>query len=399
MTVARCHSHDDLQRAIEHAAHLLPAQGPITVFVHHNTLHAFEHQSFDEGVRSGGQTFGCHSYLPEDRYRQLLDKGRIRNADLESVLLNDLGDEASALVACLGTRYSLRLAMLQQSMVAGTDAELEWALYESDALQKFRRDCPPPICEQMVASTRRWVMRDLRNGDRGVLQNECSLNELVRQFDESSIESWSDTRWEAVTVELLWRVCILGVDWADSLEDRHAAAVLRHRDAMRELTNVDTDELVHEVLIRFCSVFLDQGFAHWSLPRREAGFLPSFFELYRDQIIEPTRWLQGLASELQRITDERLDPLASIAESLAALGVSDDERDHFITQTLLALPGWAGMVWQMETNAAWAPHPAPPGSLAGFLAVRLILERLCAPVRNLGAFGISGALTRISPLR
>ena len=37
-----------LARAIEHAAHLLPAQGPINVFIHHNTLHAFE-----ELMRSG----------------------------------------------------------------------------------------------------------------------------------------------------------------------------------------------------------------------------------------------------------------------------------------------------------------------------------------------------------
>ena len=34
---------DRLAKAIEHAAHYLPAQGPISVCIHHNTLHAFEH--------------------------------------------------------------------------------------------------------------------------------------------------------------------------------------------------------------------------------------------------------------------------------------------------------------------------------------------------------------------
>ncbi len=56
-------AHTRLRHAIDHAAHLLPAQGPITVFIHHNTLHAFEDRSFEEAVEEGAQVFGCQPYL------------------------------------------------------------------------------------------------------------------------------------------------------------------------------------------------------------------------------------------------------------------------------------------------------------------------------------------------
>ena len=46
-------SHDSsslrtLARVIDRVAELLPAQGPISIFIHHNTLHAFEHLPFEE---------------------------------------------------------------------------------------------------------------------------------------------------------------------------------------------------------------------------------------------------------------------------------------------------------------------------------------------------------------
>src|SRR5438874_4570584 len=83
-----------LQTVIEHAAHLLPAQGPITVFIHHNTLHAFEHLPFLEAVRKGARVFSCQPFLSKDRYREALGRGRIRAADLEAVLREDLGPRA-----------------------------------------------------------------------------------------------------------------------------------------------------------------------------------------------------------------------------------------------------------------------------------------------------------------
>src|SRR4249919_740352 len=115
-----------LRHVVEHAAHLLPAQGPITVFIHHNTLHAFEDLPFDEGVEKGAHVFGCQPYLTEDRYRDALMRGRIRFADLQEVLEKDLGRRAGEAVPCIGTLLPLRLAMLQYPMRTGPTEELVW---------------------------------------------------------------------------------------------------------------------------------------------------------------------------------------------------------------------------------------------------------------------------------
>jgi len=39
-----------LTRVMDQIAHLLPAQGPISIFIHHNTLQAFEHWPYEKDV-------------------------------------------------------------------------------------------------------------------------------------------------------------------------------------------------------------------------------------------------------------------------------------------------------------------------------------------------------------
>ena len=79
-------------------------------------------------------TYGCHAYLPEDRYRQKRGEGRILPQDLAAELVDELGDDADHLIGYLGTRFHLRLAMLQHPLRQGPDAELRWLLAETDAL-------------------------------------------------------------------------------------------------------------------------------------------------------------------------------------------------------------------------------------------------------------------------
>ena len=373
-----------LKSVIEHAAHLLPAQGPITVFIHHNTLHAFEDLPFTEGVKKGAITFGCQPFLSEQRYREALGRGRIRFAGLEAVLNEDLRERASETVAGLCSRRELRLAMLQYPVRTAPSEELRWFVAETDALRKVRPEASAAARGRLIAETRRWVMRDLRGGAE-VLRNGTTrkprsqpprtLMELIERFGEQAIEDWDDAAWEEFTLQVLWRVCLDGTARVP-VAAPVPAPLVRHRDLLEEAAGVDIDPWINDILIPFCAAFLDQGFAHWPLPGREQGFYRSFCTLYRRPGGPPNRWLHGLAAELARLEEFHIGPLESIRESLDLLGVPEDEWESYLSQTFLALRGWGGMVRQVEIRRDSVAHAIPNGSLIEFLAVRLILERL-----------------------
>ncbi len=237
----------------------------------------------------------------------------------------------------------------------------------------------------MVAETRHWVMRDLRNGHGRSVNSTGSesakvkqhVHELFQLFGKAGIERWNDATWESLSLQLLWRICRDGTRQVATERTRHREFPTRHAELLKQATSDDCDVLVNDLLIRFCAAFLDQGYANWSLPYREEGFLRSFAKMYSHSTL-PTRWLRGLRQEMQRLVDDSTDPFDLIDQSLVALGVVGAEQDAFVLATLEALPGWAGMIWQMESNAEWTLRPAPQGTLVEFLAVRLILDRLAA---------------------
>lgn len=392
-----------LRSAIEHGAHLLPAQGPITVFIHHNTLHALEDLSFTEAVQRAARIFGCQPYLGEDRYREELRRGRIRFAELRAVLREDLGDRANDRILPGETRLQLRLGMLEHPLRYGPTEELVWFMAETNALRRIRRAASPAIRQRLIGETRRWVMRDLRGGNeagrngngsaaRAERRASAGLAWLLKQFGESAIENWTDRTWEAFTLQALWRVCRDGV--AD-VPDPAAPAPppTRHRDLLLRVTGADPDLLVNDLLTRFCAAFLDQGVAHWPLPHRDEGFYRAFCALYGRPGGPPDRWLRGLAAELARLDDGPVTPLESVEESLRLLGVGPAEWDAFLAETLLALRGWGGMTHFLEQHPERAPLPVPHGTLIEFLAIRLLLDRFAVASTAREALGYTGPLT------
>jgi uncharacterized protein len=358
-----------LERAIEHAAHVLPAQGPISAFIHHNTLHAFEHLPFDEAVVEGGRLFGCEPYLQETAYRDKLAQGRIRSVDLDAVLQS----EADGPIASLTTRVELRRTMLVHEVVTAPAAELRWFMTETDALRRLRSDLLPEHRKRWLEASRVELI------ELQAARGTDSRAKLVADVPKVS-EDWPAAKCEEPALQTLWRVCRQGVHTTTyphrlppSLQ-RHSS--IRHRDWLLEACGEDADLLVHDVLIRFCAAFIDQGLSHWMLPHRDQGFRQAFTLLYKAPGGPPDAWLRGLRAELIRIDQAKMSSLDSILESLQLLGVAEEQWETYLTHSLLALRGWSGMIRQLELRGDRVALPVPTGSLVDLLAVRLLLDRL-----------------------
>jgi uncharacterized protein YbcC (UPF0753/DUF2309 family) len=123
-----------LDQAVKHAAHLLPRQGPIGVFVHHNTLHAFEDLPFETAVLEAADLFGTEPYMAEAAYRAELARGRIHMADIDAVLAS----EPDAEIFLRLSRRSLRRAMITPGVREFDAATILWRSEQGDLARDFR---------------------------------------------------------------------------------------------------------------------------------------------------------------------------------------------------------------------------------------------------------------------
>ena len=140
---------EKLRQGLARAAHLLPQQGPIGVFVHHNTLHAFEHLPFEEAVIEAWHLFGAEPYMSEADYRAELARGRIHPEDIDSVLES----EPDVVVFSRLTRRSLRRAMIAPGVREFDAATILWRAEQGDLARDFRQAALRSLFDVCLART------------------------------------------------------------------------------------------------------------------------------------------------------------------------------------------------------------------------------------------------------
>jgi uncharacterized protein YbcC (UPF0753/DUF2309 family) len=79
------------QEVLHDLKHHLPAQAPLKDFIHHNTLHAFQHLKFYDALRQASGIFGYKVSLSLNEYRKFYADKRIREDILEKVIKDRFG--------------------------------------------------------------------------------------------------------------------------------------------------------------------------------------------------------------------------------------------------------------------------------------------------------------------
>lgn len=367
---------DPLSRALERAARVLPDQGPIDVFVHHNTLHAFQHLHFDEAVRAAADLFGAEPYMSEEAYRAAHRDGRIEDEDLDAALALELATAETSPAAFPAAPATIaRLAMLHP-VEATSDAALAFRIDEDGLLERPRPDVSAVARRRLVESTRRALAGVDRADAEAVATALVGLDAGARAELRAARDRHPAPSDVALGVAALWASATRLARGYASRPPVRRRGVLRARDRVLAASGVDLDERVHAVLIRLSASFLDRGLAHWTQPG-SPSFLAWASASLRRAALAP-RWLATARDRLEVIAAAGASAEEVIEGCLAREGLRASEWGDHLERVALALPGWAGMFRRLERRPPWGEPLAVAPRLADFLALRLVLDRAAA---------------------
>ena len=337
---------------LERASHLLPAQAPLRLFVHHNTLHGLQHLPFERALAEAQDWLGSRPFYPEARCRALHAEGRIRDADLDAAIAARPDLRAAEPLwegpEGLDRGRVIRAALLTDAAPITPDA-LAYAL-EHDQVR------PVALWDAALGALglERWAHHPETLAELPVELAEALLQQIEAHAPtDRGLTERQDRETQDEIAALL-----------DGIGERYTA-----RRVIKDLTGQDLLDLVRVPLTRIVGHQLDEGVAAWHSEERQGGLLHSWRRLFSRGFSLDLTGSIGWRDMLRELPE---DPVEVIAVELERLGLPEDRWEGYLVRLALELPGWAGMVRWRETHPEH--RPLAPAKLSEFLAIRLFLD-------------------------
>lgn len=352
---------DTVLDAIHHLDHVLPGQAPIHDFVHHNTLHGFQHLPFEQALAEFSALTGISCYLSAEQFREFYRQGRINDDDLDAVLEQQFGASLQTGLGDVGGKTVTRLQLYRLALLcdlrALTPAQFDWQVTELGVLDGEGLH----TLWNAVLDKLELQMPELHPEDLLDLSAEQIQQWLPQQADASAELPMRLTAAENLTA--------LFAQVGDSLT---------LRGLLLALTGKDILDAVRPQLIRLCASLLDEGLAAWRLPQRQE--LRLYLSWRHSLGFDAQPFFQELG-DWQTVADALPeDAIDAIVQQLEALAIPQERWPGYLQRLALELPGWSGLINWRQTHPAYQADDATQPLLADYLAIRLILDRLYAQV-------------------
>jgi uncharacterized protein YbcC (UPF0753/DUF2309 family) len=386
-----------LRQSIERLEQLLPAQAPIRDFVHHNTLHGYQHLDFPEALAAARKVTGAYGYQRAEEYRAYYHAGRINRADLAAVLAGEERfDHQTPVIEVEGLRLTqadLVIAAMVHPISAVSHSQLNWQLEELSVLRRFRDGVPYESRKRILTRSRKaepeavaelWQATLERLGLEYYLFHPEELTDLNPERAASLLDAQSEA---ALATTHHTNHQVSGDEPLGHILMRRASARLLEgllgrvgdeltlRGLLAQLTGHDILEEIRPALIRQLGSYLDQGLASWHGEGHGSGF----YARWRDSAEGERSWLfddlPEWRDELEQLPESSLD---AVIEELQKLGLAEEKWGSYLERLALELPGWAGMFLWRHRHPGYQGLKPEQIEMMDFLAVRLVLERIYA---------------------
>ncbi|MDO9424410.1 MAG: DUF2309 domain-containing protein [Methylobacter sp.] len=381
---------EQITAALNHLDHVLPGQAPILDFVHHNTLHGFQHLPFDRALAEFEALTGIGGYAPETQNRDFYRQGRIGDGDLSAAFAQCPNLQAEQSVCRLKDKTITRQAIYRIALLFDLQAvsvsQLNWHIEELGALDTVQADVPESVRQQLLAADGN-VIRPLWENilttlglEQAALHPENMLDLSVEQAEEwlaqvsiPTQEHGNETSGTGSTLTTHQQMQLQAGAALDELLGEIGDNISL-RDFILALSGVDILDSVRPQLIRFCASGLDEGVAAWQLPERSRLGLYAAWRATAQYDANP--FLHELRDWQQIIAELPEDAVDTIILQLTHLEIPRTQWDSYLRRLALEIPGWSGLInWRRQHPHYQSANDAAP-TLADYLAIRLTLDRL-----------------------
>lgn len=372
--------------ALNHLDHVLPGQAPILDFVHHNTLHGFQHLPFDEALAEFEAMTGICCYLPEAKNRDYYRQGRIDDRDLSAAFAQRPNLQAEQIVCSLKDRTITRKDICRVALLFDLQAvsvsQLNWQIEELAALDAVQADVPEPVRQRLPAGGVRHLWESILTKlglEQAALHPENMLDLSVEQAEDwlAQIQQNINVGATSVATEVTPTTHQQMRLQAGTALDELLAELggnISLRGFVLALTGIDILDAIRPQLIRFCASGLDEGVAAWQLPRRRELGLYAAWRATAKYDANP--FLHELHDWQRIIAELPEDPVDTIILQLNHLEIPQARWEGYLRRLALEIPGWSGLVnWRQHHPNYHTANDAAP-TLADYLAIRLTLDRL-----------------------